>query len=135
MISVGIDVSKGKSTVCILKPYGEVISMPFDVNHVEKELSNLVNMINKLDDEVKIIMEATGNYHLPILGYFLEHKLFVSIINPLIMKKYANTTLRKGKTDKLDAIKIANYGIDNWFRLEEYQIREETYEELRLLGR
>jgi hypothetical protein len=36
MISVGIDVSKGKCTVCILKPYGEVISMPFDVNHVEK---------------------------------------------------------------------------------------------------
>ena len=26
MISVGIDVSKGKSTVCILKPYGEIVS-------------------------------------------------------------------------------------------------------------
>ncbi|SES28016.1 hypothetical protein SAMN04487884_12676, partial [Butyrivibrio fibrisolvens] len=25
MISVGIDVSKGKSTVCILKPYGEIV--------------------------------------------------------------------------------------------------------------
>lgn len=30
MISVGIDISKGKSTICILKPYGEIISMPFD---------------------------------------------------------------------------------------------------------
>ena len=25
MISVGIDVAKGKSTVCILKPYGEIV--------------------------------------------------------------------------------------------------------------
>lgn len=32
MISVGIDVSKGKSTVCLLKPYGEVVSSPFEVS-------------------------------------------------------------------------------------------------------
>ena len=135
MISVGIDVSKGKSTICIMKPYGEIISMPFDVNHVEKELSNLVDMIKKLNGEIKIIMESTGKYHLPILIYFLEHNLICSVINPLIMHKYANTVLRKGKTDKLDAIKIASYGIDNWFKLEAYQTNEETYNELRLLGR
>ena len=33
MISVGIDVSKGKSMVCILKPYGEVVCSPFEVMH------------------------------------------------------------------------------------------------------
>ena len=37
MISVGIDVSKGKSTVCILKPGGEVVKPPFEIDHaVEK---------------------------------------------------------------------------------------------------
>ena len=36
MISVGVDVSKGKSTVCILKPYGEIVCSPFEVLHVEK---------------------------------------------------------------------------------------------------
>ena len=37
MISVGIDVSKGKSTVCILKPGGEVVKPPFEIEHaVEK---------------------------------------------------------------------------------------------------
>lgn len=36
MISVGIDVSKGKSTVCLLKPYGEIICKPFEVQHTEK---------------------------------------------------------------------------------------------------
>lgn len=35
MISVGIDVAKGKSTVCILKPYGEIVSKPFDWSYVK----------------------------------------------------------------------------------------------------
>ena len=38
MISVGIDVSKGKSTICILKPYGEIVSSPFDVEHTDNSL-------------------------------------------------------------------------------------------------
>lgn len=51
------------------------------------------------------------------------------------MKKYAGTALRKGKTDKLDAVRIANYGIDNWFHLLAYCPSEEIYAELRFLGR
>ena len=47
MISVGIDVSKGKSTVCILKPYGEIVASPFEVMHTESELKNLIQMIFK----------------------------------------------------------------------------------------
>jgi transposase len=80
-------------------------------------------------------MEATGNYHLPVLTYLKEHGFFVSVINPLIMKKYANTVLRKGKTDRLDSIKIANYGLDNWYHLVDYEESDENYAQLRLLGR
>ncbi|WP_069997862.1 IS110 family transposase [Cellulosilyticum sp. I15G10I2] len=135
MISVGIDISKGKSTVCILKPYGEVISKPFEISHTEKDLSELARMIERLDDEVRIVMEATGNYHLPVLAFLKVQGFFVAVINPLVMKKYASTVLRKGKTDKLDAIKIANYGLDYWFHLRSQEMSEETYIQLRLLGR
>ena len=44
MISVGIDVSKGKSTVCLLKPYGEIICKPFEVQYTEKDLEELANL-------------------------------------------------------------------------------------------
>lgn len=135
MISVGIDVSKEKSTICILKPYGEIVSSPFEINHTEKELSEVAVMLKRLDDEVRVIMEATGNYHLPVLTYLKEHGFFVAVINPLIMKKYANTVLRKGKTDRLDSIKIANYGLDNWYHLVDYEESDENYAQLRLLGR
>lgn len=59
----------------------------------------------------------------------------MSVINPLAMKKYASTYLRKGKTDKTDSVRIANYGIDNWFKLVGYTLPDELYAQLRLLGR
>lgn len=82
MISVGIDVSKGKSTVCMLKPYGEIVCKPFEVIHTEKGLGELASMILRFDDEVKVVMEATGIYHLPVLTYLREKRIFVSVINP-----------------------------------------------------
>jgi len=135
MISVGIDVSKGKSTVCMLKPYGEVVASPFEVVHTESSVQKLVEQIQAQEGEVKIVMEATGAYHLPLLDSFKQAGLFVSTVNPLAMKKYASIGLRKGKTDKLDALRIANYGIDNWFKLEDYTAPEEVYAQLRILGR
>ena len=40
MNAVGIDVSKGKSTVAIMRPFGEVIAEPFEVSHTDTELRN-----------------------------------------------------------------------------------------------
>ena len=135
MISVGIDVSKEKSTVCILKPYGEIVSKPFEINHVEKELAELATMLLRFDDEVKVVMEATGIYHLPVLTYLTEKEIFVSVINPFVMKEYRCQGLRRVKTDKQDAITISNYGIDHWFQLKNYEPDSRIYEELKLLGR
>ena len=84
MISVGIDVSKGKSTVCILKEYGEVISEPHEINHTEADLKALVESISELNEETRVVMEATGAYHLPLLTYLKNHGIFVAVINPLI---------------------------------------------------
>ena len=135
MVSVGIDVSKDKSTVCILKPYGEVVLSPYEMNHVETEIADLISRIRLFEGEVRIVMEATGAYHFPVLQRLKEAGLFVSVVNPLVMKKYVSTALRKGKTDKLDSIRIANYGLDNWFKLVDYRSDGEVYEELKQLGR
>ncbi len=51
------------------------------------------------------------------------------------MKEYASRGLRRVKTDKQDSITIANYGIDNWYRLENHQGSDAVYAELKLLGR
>lgn len=135
MTSVGIDVSKEKSTVCILRPYGEVVASPYEIPHTEPEVKSLVDRVCSLEGEVRVVMEATGGYHLPLLACLKQAGLFVSVINPLIMKKYASSSLRKGKTDKLDSVRIANFGIDNWFKLIDYSAPKGIYEQLRILGR
>ena len=122
MISVGIDISKDKSCVCIMKPFGEVVCKPCECNHTESE-------------EVRVVMEATGVYHYPVLMYLKSRGIFVSVQNPLVIKKYSNTYFRKGKTDKKDAVKLANYGIEKWIYLVDYEPFEETYDELRYLSR
>ena len=134
MVSVGVDVSKEKSTVCFLTGYGEVLYKPFEISHTERDLSHLVDLISSSKEDVRAVMESTGSYHLPILNYLKKHGVFVSVINPLIMHKYANLTLRKGKTDALDSIKIAKYGLDNWNSLSNYVSGSEIYEELKLLN-
>ena len=45
MNAVGIDVSKGKSTVAVLRPFGEVVASPFDVIHNDNDLKRLVELI------------------------------------------------------------------------------------------
>ena len=65
-----------KVTVCILKPYGEIMCSPFEMLHGEKELNALDDLLNKLDGEIRIVMEATGIYHLPILTFFHEKRIF-----------------------------------------------------------
>ena len=48
MNAVGIDVSKGKSTVAIMRPYGEIVASPFEINHTEDDFKKLVSQIQKL---------------------------------------------------------------------------------------
>ena len=135
MLSVGIDVSKGKSTICIMRPFGEIVSSPFDIEHKETELNELCKMLKRMNDEVKVVMVATGIYHLPVLSYLKTEGIFVSVINPYEMKTYRSQGLRKVKTDRQDAITIANYGIDHWFNLRDYVDNEAIYSELKVLSR
>jgi transposase len=40
-----------------------------------------------MEEETRVVMEATGAYHQPLLLSLKEHGIFVSVINPLVMKK------------------------------------------------
>ena len=71
MNSVGIDVSKGRSTVAVMRPFGEVVISPFEVSHTNSELSELAKRLKSLDGETRVVMEATGNYHAPITSYYI----------------------------------------------------------------
>ena len=64
--AVGIDVSKGKSTVAVRRPGGEVVLTPFQVNHDAAGLSCLIKTLRDVGGDIRIVMEHTGMYWRPI---------------------------------------------------------------------
>ncbi|MBR5917720.1 MAG: IS110 family transposase [Lachnospiraceae bacterium] len=134
MISVGVDVSKGKSTICMIKPYGKVLLKPKEYSHTKTELKAFTDYLKGFKEEVHIIMEATGSYHLPIGAFLKEQGYSVRIINPLEMKRYRCQGIRNPKTDRIDAMIIAQYGIDFWYRPVTDSRTEDKREELKMLG-
>ncbi len=126
MNSVGIDVSKGRSTVAVMRPFGEVVISPFEVRHTASELSELARLLKSLDGETRVIMEATGNYHTPVAKLLHDAGLYVSVVNAKLVRGYGNNDLRRVKTDRKDAIKLANFGLDRWLTLPKYVPEEDT---------
>ena len=134
MIAVGIDISKGKSTVAILDGDGSIRAHPYEMNHSKAELDALIKYIKAVDDHPIILMEATGHYHYPVLKVFLDAGLSPSLVNPYLLKKYGDAELRKAKTDKKDALRIARYALEKWYSLVPYSPLEQKYEDLRFLS-
>lgn len=126
MNCVGIDVSKGKSMIAVMRPFGEVVLTPFEVQHTVSELSELANTLKGLVGETRVVMEATGNYHAPVALALQGAGLYVSVVNAILVHDYGNNSLRRAKTDKKDAIKLANYGLDHWLTLPRYVPEEDT---------
>ena len=126
MNSVGIDISKGRSTVAVMRPFGEVVISPFEVRHTDSELSELARRLKSLDGETRVVMEATGNYHLPVAQALHDAGLYVSVVNAKLVHGYGNNELRRVKTDRKDAVKLANYGLDRWLTLPRYVPEEDT---------
>lgn len=136
MNAVGIDVSKGKSTVAILRPFGEVVCLPFDVTHDYGSLERLADQIICLEGESRVLMEATGRYHEPVAAALHERGIYVSVLNPLAIHGYnPDGKVRKVKTDQKDSMKIAKFVLDHWTDLREYTPMEAVRQQLKIFSR
>ena len=111
MIYVGIDVAKDKHDCFAMNSDGEILieklTITNNLDGFETLYNSLMNFSNSLDN-IKVGLEATGHYSNNIL-YFLTEKGFnIYLINPLQTNLYVKgQSLRKTKTDKLDAHVIA----------------------------
>jgi len=135
MNAVGIDVSKGKSMVAALRPMGEVALLPKEYSHSDVGLDQMACAIIALGEDTRVVMEATGRYHEPVAAALHEYGIYVTVLNPLFIQRSGGGSIRKVKTDKADAMKIAKYGLDNWVDLREYTPMEAVRQQLKLCSR
>lgn len=101
---VGIDISK----------------LTFDVSlqeggkHLHKQFSNDTKgfkaLTKCLSQDHCCVMEASGPYYLKLAFYLLDQGIAVSVVNPLIIRRFSQMRMMRAKTDKKDAAVIAEYG-------------------------
>ena len=135
MNAVGIDVSKGKSTVTIRRPGDIVLMPPCDIPHTQSAINDLIERIRGLDGETKVCMEHTGRYYEPVATWLSDAGVFVSAVNPMLIKDFGDDSLRSPKTDKADSKKIARYTLDRWAKLKQYGSMDKTRNQLKTMNR
>lgn len=121
--------------VAIVQPFGVIVAEPFEVSHNAEELKELVERLKLLSGETKVVMEYTGAYYEPIANALHNAGIFVSVVNPLLINDYGTNRVRKIKTDKKDAFKLANFALDKWLELREYIPADEIRKTLKVMNR
>ena len=108
MLSIGIDISKGKVDVAAYDGNKFILSKVYKntvvgANAMIKEFADRT-------EEVKYVMEATGTYYITYAHTLYEKGCKVYVVNPLIIKRFGEMYLRRVTTDKTAAKLIAMYG-------------------------
>lgn len=138
MIYVGIDVAKDKHDCVICNENGEVLADAFTVANTLRGFDEIFGKIISLTDDisnVKAGLESTGHYSFNLLSFLVNRGITTYVINPLHTNLYRKSlTLRKTKTDKVDAMTIAMMLISD-VSIKPYSKVQQHYEELKSLTR
>ena len=136
MFAVGVDVSNGRSTAAVLGARRKVVMKPFEVPHTADGFASLIEKLRGLNGEARIVMEHTGRYYESFAMSMYRAGFFVSAVNPLVIKDYREgVDVRKVKTDRADAMKIAQFALDKWEILPQYTPMDTIRYDLKTLHR
>ncbi len=104
---IGIDVSKETIDLAYLESNNQWKSQK-----IKNNVDDFRTFIKDIPTDAHCVMEATGPYYLLLACFLYENKFSVSVVNPLVIKRYSQMKMRRTKTDKADAKLIAEYGVD-----------------------
>lgn len=101
---VGIDISK--LTFDIALPKGD----SYEHHQFSNDTKGFKKLVKLLKPDFCCVMEASGPYYLKLAFYLSDCGIAVSVINPLVIRRYSQMKMLRAKTDKKDAVMIADYG-------------------------
>lgn len=107
---IGLDISKGQSEGQAFLNKGKPYGKSFCFLHTQEGLEELFNIVkivqNKAEISPVVILESTGHYHEPIIQFLEEREIHFIVVNPLISHQAKKSSLRKVKTDAVDAYQL-----------------------------
>src|SRR5664280_205833 len=133
---VGIDISKEHSTAQgINGDEKKFFYLQFSMDSAGfAELRSAIKGCGVNLDDIAVAMESTGCYHINLFSFLCAEGLRCVVVNPLLISKFVQGSLRKTKTDKKDAMTIAQFLLNNEKKL--YSVIEtQDAQDLRDLAR
>ncbi|MCE4052061.1 IS110 family transposase [Bacillus sp. Au-Bac7] len=105
---IGLDVSKGESHVQAFLDKGKPYRKSFSITHNLEGLGRLLDFLQDVEKaalgtQPSVVLESTGHYHTPVIQFLEEQKYVYILVNPLISHRAKSSSLRKVKTDAIDA--------------------------------
>ena len=102
---IGIDISKATFDI------GFAREAQWTHNVFSNDLKGFKSFKKVITSGDHCIMEASGPYYLQLAMFLHSQGIKVSVVNPLVIKRFSQMRLLRAKTDKKDARVIAEYGI------------------------
>lgn len=139
MLYVGIDIAKNKHDFYIMKENKEKLVGPITIKNNMEGFALMAQAIREYSDQpetVHIGMESTGHYGYNLIHFLYEQGFTIYVINPkLTSDMHKASTLRKTKTDKVDAQMLANIIYAERDTLTPYTAKSYHMEQLKSLTR
>lgn len=104
---IGIDISKATFDVCFSS------EQAWEHKVFTNDLRGFKKLFKQIDQADHCVMEASGPYYLPLAAFLYQAGIKVSVLNPLIIRRFCQMRLKRAKTDKKDAQAIAQYAQAN----------------------
>ena len=78
---------------------------------IDNDENGYENLLKKLPTDAWVVMEATGVYYLKLAHFLTEKGIQVSVINPLVIRRFSQMRMKRTKTDAKDAELIMEYAV------------------------
>ena len=110
MYYIGIDISKFKHDCAVIDGNGDVVTPSWSFTNDREGFLQLQTFLCSLNDEKRIGFESTGHYAVNLKQFLEENDFSFVEFNPVLLKRFVSgKTLRRTKTDTIDALNIARY--------------------------
>ena len=83
---IGIDAAKAKNDIAIFNSDMSLVRKPFTVSQSQSDVQKLAKSFAAMDGDVRAVVERTGRYPLPIVEQLSKERIFVSVVNPKLIK-------------------------------------------------
>ena len=134
---VGVDVSKSTLDVAIIDEQHKEEVHHLKVSNDDDGIQEMIAWLKVKQAEFSIeytlfCMEATGLYCYPLLQFLYQNKAAIWVENAIQIKR--SLGILRGKNDKVDAVRIAQYALKNMDRVRLWEPTRQAVDKLKHLA-